>query len=135
MNTIKLDEWDFKFIQYFKRSTPHKLTDLLLLWGERCGISPDYPGMVGAMVEHFLPIIAGLELEKFSEMVIMSNPAKRWRYSINDSYPLVGATDEEKYWIDWLATIGTVFMLAYAKDLPGYIEWLDKEKLDKTKDI
>lgn len=115
-NSIKVDEWDSKFIALTKNghNYDYSISDFILdakkIWAERCLLHVEHVE-TEYLVQHFLPMISQLNPRNVMTLINMSDPkAFRW----------VGRKDIPGYWDMALYNIGSIFALTKVSYLEGY---------------
>ena len=132
--SISLDKWDCKVISLFKNwdvspENPLTINRLKEIWAERNGLDVEDVEIL-YITEHFLCLAWDLNLfdndYKFREFIFDLDPKNNYKYVCSVNGYLTEETTD--FQLILLSRLDSLFSLALADDLPGYREWLDKEK-------
>lgn len=115
-----LDQYENALVQYLKRSSQARLTDIIAIYGWRCEINPDHISIVH-MTEsiHGLCARCGLLGNPF-DLLADASPDSMWRFGLSDAATEENSHPTTRYWAGVIGVLCSRLRMAEVAKLPGY---------------
>jgi hypothetical protein len=130
-STRPLDQYENALIQYLKRSNPPALTDLLKIWGWRCGVDwEDIP--LAYLAEAMMEVAERYDLLAYSfatpgargamGVMIDAAPGREWALCLDVGKEWTDSTIDPHllYWGKIISVLASRLRMAEVVKLPGY---------------
>lgn len=123
MRTIsELDKWDYQLIGGCK-ALVFTMDSARKIWGERNAIEPKYVD-VDWMLRRMMDIVLLTNpKEDVFQMVLDAAPENQWKFVCGGQ-----KLDDYNYTDAWFHVLSSRIAMTMVKDIPGYREWIDKQK-------